>query len=214
MAWTYTTLTQAIKDYTENTETTFSNNITVFIQQAEVTILRTVQLPVFRKNVTGTMTSSNAYLSTPSDFLRPYSLAIVNSSSHEYLINKDVNYIREVYPNPATTGVPKYYALFDDNTFIVGPTPGSNYTSELHYFYKPESITAASAGTSWLGTNAEDAILYGSLLQAYIFMKGEPDVVQSYAQQFQTSVEALKLEGDGYDRTDAYRDGQLKMKVS
>lgn len=214
MAWTYTTLTQAIKDYTENTETTFSNNITVFIQQAEVTILRAVQLPVFRKNVTGTMTASNAYLSTPSDFLRPYSLAIINSSSHEYLINKDVNYVREVYPNPATTGVPKYYALFDDNTFIIGPTPGSNYTSELHYFYKPESITAASAGTSWLGTNAEDALLYGSLLQAYIFMKGEPDVVQSYAQQFQTSVEALKLEGDGYDRTDAYRDGQLKMKVS
>jgi len=214
MAWTYTTLTQAIKDYTENTETTFSNNITVFIQQAEVTILRAVQLPVFRKNVTGTMTASNAYLSTPSDFLRPYSLAIINSSSHEYLINKDVNYVREVYPNPATTGVPKYYALFDDNTFIIGPTPGSNYTSELHYFYKPESITAASAGTSWLGTNAEDALLYGSLLQAYIFMKGEPDVVQSYAQQFQTSVEALKLEGDGYDRTDAYRDGQLRMKVS
>jgi len=214
MAWTYTTLTQAIKDYTENTETTFSDNIAVFVQQAEVTILRAVQLPVFRKNVTGVMTASNAYLSTPDDFLRPYSLAIINSSSHEYLINKDVNYIREVYPNPATTGVPKYYALFDDNTFIVGPTPGSGYTSELHYFYKPESITAASAGTSWLGTNAEDALLYGSLLQAYIFMKGEPDVVQSYAQQFQTSVEALKLEGDGYDRTDAYRDGQLKMKVS
>jgi|TARA_R110002012_G_scaffold298736_1_gene497356 hypothetical protein len=214
MAWTYTTLTQAIKDYTENTETTFSNNIAVFVQQAEVTILRAVQLPVFRKNVTGTMTASNAYLSTPSDFLRPYSLAIINSSSHEYLINKDVNYVREVYPNPATTGVPKYYALFDDNTFIIGPTPGSNYTSELHYFYKPESITAASSGTSWLGTNAEDALLYGSLVQAYIFMKGEPDVVQSYAQQFQTSVEALKLEGDGYDRTDAYRDGQLKMKVS
>jgi len=214
MAWTYTTLTQAIKDYTENTETTFSNNIAVFIQQAEVTILRAVQLPVFRKNVTGTMTASNAYLSAPNDLLRPYSLAIINSSSHEYLINKDVNYIREVYPNPATTGVPKYYALFDDDTFIIGPTPGSNYTSELHYFYKPESITAASSGTSWLGTNAEDALLYGSLLQAYIFMKGEPDVVQSYAKQFETSVEALKMEGDGYDRTDAYRDGQLRIKVS
>jgi len=214
MAWNYTTLTQAIKDYTENTETTFSNNIAVFIQQAEVTILRAVQLPVFRKNVTGTMTASNAYLSAPNDFLRPYSLAIINSSSHEYLINKDVNYIREVYPNPATTGVPKYYALFDDDTFIIGPTPGSNYTSELHYFYKPESITAASSGTSWLGTNAEDALLYGSLLQAYIFMKGEPDVVQSYAKQFETSVEALKMEGDGYDRTDAYRDGQLRIKVS
>ena len=210
MAWTYTTLTQAIKDYTENTETTFSNNITVFIQQAEVTILRAVQLPVFRKNVTGTMTASNAYLSTPSDFLRPYSLAIINSSSHEYLINKDVNYVREVYPNPATTGVPKYYALFDDNTFIIGPTPGSNYTSELHYFYKPESITAASSGTSWLGTNAVSALLYASLVESYTFLKGEADLLQVYESRYQEAVGQLKMLGEGYSTTDSYRSGAVR----
>jgi hypothetical protein len=214
MAWTYTTLTQAIKDYTENDETTFTNNIGVFVKQAEAKILRAVQLPVFRKNVTGTLTSDNKYLGTPSDFLRPYSLAIVNSSLYEYLINKDVNYIRELYSNPSTTGTPKYYAIFDDTSFIVGPTPDASYSSELHYFYRPESIVDASAGTSWLGTNAEDSLLYGSLVEAYIFMKGEPDVIQSYAQQFQTALQALKIEGDGYDRNDAYRDGQISLKVS
>tara|TARA_R100000995_G_scaffold84913_1_gene65752 strand:- start:111 stop:755 length:645 start_codon:yes stop_codon:yes gene_type:complete len=214
MAWTYTTLTQAIKDYTENTETTFNNNIAIFITSAEEKILRSVELPVFRKNVTGSITSGNQYLSTPSDFLRPYSLALVNSSSHEYLVNKDVNYIRELYPAPATTGVPKYYALFDNNTFILGPTPNASFTSELHYFYEPTSITASGDGTSWLGTNAENALLYGALVEAYIFMKGEPDIIQNYNEQFQIAMGLLKLEGDGYDRTDAYRTGQKKIKVS
>ena len=213
MAWTYTTLTQAIKDYTENTETTFSNNIARFVVSAEETILRTVQLPNFRKNVTGTLTASSPYLSTPSDFLFPYSLAI-NDSGYEYLIFKDVNYMRELYPVAATTGVPKYYALFDDTTFIVGPTPGSNYTAELHYFYEPTSITTSGDGTSWLGDNADNALLYGSLVQAYIFMKGEPDVIQLYRNQFDTALGQLKLEADGYDRTDAYRTGQIKMRTS
>ena len=214
MAWTFTTLTQAVKDYTENNETTFNNNISQFIKSTEEKILRSVELPVFRKNVTGSITSGNQYLSTPSDFLRPYSLALVNSSSYEYLVNKDVNYIRELYPVSATTGVPKYYALFDDNTFILGPTPNASFTSELHYFYEPTSITESSDGTSWLGTNAENAILYGSLVEAYIFMKGEPDVIQSYNEQFQIAMGLLKMEGDGYDRTDAYRTGQRKIKVS
>jgi|TARA_R110000823_G_scaffold271913_1_gene391281 hypothetical protein len=214
MAWTYTTLTQAIKDYTENTETTFSNNISLFIRTTEEKILRSIELPVFRKNTTGTITSSNQYLATPSDFLRPYSLALVNSSSYEYLINKDVNYIRELYPVTATTGVPKYYSLFNQNSFILGPTPNADFTTELHYFYEPESITTSSDGTSWLGTNAENALLYGSLIDAYIFMKGEPDIIKNYSEQFEIAIGTLKLEGDGYDRTDAYRTGQRRIKVS
>ena len=213
MAWTYTTLTQAIKDYTENTETTFSNNISLFIVSAEETILRTVQLPNFRKNVTGNLTADSPYLSTPTDFLFPYSLAI-NDSGYEYLIFKDVNYMRALYPVAATTGVPKYYALFDDTTFIVGPTPASNYTAELHYFYEPQSITVSSDGTSWLGTNADNALLYGALMQAYIFMKGEPDLIQLYQQQFETALGQLKMEGDGYNRTDAYRTGQKALKTT
>jgi|TARA_X000001382_G_C3124067_1_gene164148 hypothetical protein len=214
MAWTYTTLTQAIKDYTENTETTFNNNIPQFVKSTEEKILRSVELPVFRKNVTGSITANNQYLATPSDFLRTYSLAILNSSSYEYLVNKDVNYIRELYPVSATSGTPKYYALLDDDSFILGPTPDVDLTAELHYFFEPQSITESTDGTSWLGTNAENALLYGSLVEAYIFMKGEPDVIQSYNEQFQIAMGLLKMEGDGYTRTDAYRTGQKKIKVS
>tara|TARA_R100000935_G_C2796656_1_gene148465 strand:+ start:336 stop:980 length:645 start_codon:yes stop_codon:yes gene_type:complete len=214
MAWTYTTLTQAIKDYTANTETTFSNNISLFIRTTEEKVLRSIELPAFRKNATGTITSSNQYLNVPNDFLRPYSLALVNDSSYEYLINKDVNYIRELYPVTATTGVPKYYGTFNQNSFILGPTPNADFTTELHYFYEPESITTSSDGTSWLGTNAENTLLYGSLIEAYIFMKGEPDIIKSYSEQFEIAIGTLKLEGDGYDRTDAYRTGQRRIKVS
>ena len=213
MAWTYTTLTQAIKDYTENSETTFSNNIANFVKATEEQILRAVQLPDFRKNVSGTLTSGNFYLSKPSDFLYSYSLAIDNSG-YEYLIFKDVNFIRAAHPVSTTTGVPKYYGIFDESTFIVGPTPNANFTAELHYSYKPESITAASDGTSWLGTNATNAMLYGSLVQAYIFMKGEPDVIQFYNQQYEVALGQIQKEGDGYERTDAYRTGQKAIKVS
>tara|TARA_R100001129_G_scaffold87288_2_gene59516 strand:- start:532 stop:1173 length:642 start_codon:yes stop_codon:yes gene_type:complete len=213
MAWTYTTLTQAVKDYTENTETTFTNNIARFITITEELILRTIQLPDFRKNVTGTLTSGNQYLTVPSDFLFPYSLAYDNSG-YTFLIFKDVNFIRELYPVASTTGLPKYYAQFNENSFIVGPTPNANLTVELHYFYEPESITVSSDGTSWLGTNAENALLYGTLLQAYIFMKGEPDITQLYQQQFETALGQLKLEGDGYNRTDAYRTGQKAIKTT
>jgi len=213
MAWTYTTLTQAVKDYTENTETTFTNNIARFITITEELILRTIQLPDFRKNVTGTLTSGNQYLTVPSDFLFPYSLAYDNSG-YTFLIFKDVNFIRELYPVASTTGLPKYYAQFNENSFIVGPTPNANLTVELHYFYEPESITVSSDGTSWLGTNAENALLYGTLLQAYIFMKGEADITQLYQQQFETALGQLKLEGDGYNRTDAYRTGQKAIKTT
>jgi len=213
MAWTYTTLTQAVKDYTENTETTFTNNIARFITITEELILRTIQLPDFRKNVTGTLTSGNQYLTVPSDFLFPYSLAYDNSG-YTFLIFKDVNFIRELYPVASTTGLPKYYAQFNENSFIVGPTPNANLIVELHYFYEPESITVSSDGTSWLGTNAENALLYGTLLQAYIFMKGEADITQLYQQQFETALGQLKLEGDGYNRTDAYRTGQKAIKTT
>ena len=213
MAWTYTTLTQAVKDNTENTETTFTNNIARFITITEELILRTIQLPDFRKNVTGTLTSGNQYLTVPSDFLFPYSLAYDNSG-YTFLIFKDVNFIRELYPVASTTGLPKYYAQFNENSFIVGPTPNANLTVELHYFYEPESITVSSDGTSWLGTNAENALLYGTLLQAYIFMKGEADITQLYQQQFETALGQLKLEGDGYNRTDAYRTGQKAIKTT
>ena len=211
MAWTYTTLTQAIKDYVQSTETSFSNNIPVFIKQAESRIVRTASLPVFRKNVTGAMTSGNQYLGIPSDFLSPYSLAIVNSSSYEYLVNKDVNYIRELYPVAATTGIPKYYALFDNSSFIIGPTPNAGFSSELHYHYKPQSIVDASDGTSWLGTNAEDVLLYGSLIEAYTFLKGEPDLLGLYQQRHDTALELLIRESAGRDRTDAYRTGQPSL---
>jgi|TARA_X000000950_G_scaffold53104_2_gene62914 hypothetical protein len=213
MAWTYTTLTQAIKDYTENTETTFVNNIGLFVRNAEQIILRTIQLPDFRKNVTGTLTLGNKYLSMPTDFLFPYSLAIDNSG-YEFLIFKDVNFIREAYPVASTTSIPKYYGIFDEGTFIVGPTPNANFTAELHYFYQPESITVSSDGTSWLGTNADNALLFGSLVQAYVFMKGEADILQIYTSQFETALGQLKLEGDGYNRTDAYRTGQTALQTN
>ena len=157
------------------------------------------------------MTSGNQYLGIPSDFLSPYSLAIVNSSSYEYLVNKDVNYIRELYPVAATTGIPKYYALFDNSSFIIGPTPNAGFSSELHYHYKPQSIVDASDGTSWLGTNAEDVLLYGSLIEAYTFLKGEPDLLGLYQQRHDTALELLIRESDGRDRTDAYRTGQPSL---
>jgi len=213
MAWTYTTLKSAIQDYLETTETTFVDDLGTIITQAENRILKTVQLPDFRKNTTGTMTASNAYLATPSDFLAPYSLALDNSG-YEYLIFKDVNFIRAAYPVASTTGVPKYYGLFDDDSFILGPTPGSGYTSELHYFYKPESITAASSGTSWLGDNAELALLYASLVESYSFLKGEADLMQMYEGRYQEAVQQLKNLGEGYSTTDSYRGGSVRVRRS
>jgi|TARA_R100000315_G_scaffold19113_1_gene6804 hypothetical protein len=210
MAFTFTTLKTAIQDYTQNSETTFVNNLPIIIKQAEDRILKSIQLPDFRKNVTGTLTDGNQYLSTPSDFLAPYSLAIDNSGS-EYLVFKDVNFIREAYPVASTEGIPKYYAIFDSNTFIVGPTPNANLTAELHYFYKPQSITESSDGTSWLGTNAESSLLYGSLYEAYTFMKGEPDIMQLYATRYQEALKELKELGEGYDTTDNYRSGSVRQ---
>ena len=214
MSWTFTTLKSAIQDYTQNTESTFVADLGTIIKQAEDRIVKSVELPNFRKNVTGSFTSGNQYLSTPSDYLYPFSLAVLDSdSAYTYLLSTDVSFIREAYPSASSTGVPKHYAQFDDNTFIVGPTPNANLTAELHYYYIPQSITESSDGTSWLGTNAPELLLYGSLLEAYTFMKGEPDIMVNYEKRFQEALQKLTLLSDGYNRKDAYRDGQRKIDV-
>ena len=214
MSWTFTTLKSAIQDYTQNTETSFVNNLTNIVVQAENRIIKSTQLPNFRKNVTGSLTSGNSYLTAPTDYLYPYSLAVIDTdSNYNYLLNKDVNFIREAFPASATTGVPKYYAQFDNDSFIVGPTPNSNLTVELHYFYVPQSITASSDGTSWLGTNAPEPLLYGSLVEAYTYMKGEPDVLAVYETRFKECLSRLTLQSDDYNRKDAYRSGQRRIDI-
>ena len=214
MSWTYTTLKSAIQDYTENTESTFVADLAIIIQQAEDRIVKSVELPNFRKNVTGSFTNGNQYLTTPDDYLYPFSLAVLDSSNnYSYLISTDVSFIREAYPSAASTGVPKHYAQFDDNSFIVGPSPNANLNVELHYYYIPTSISASADGTSWLGTNAPELLLYASLIEAYTFMKGEPDIMANYEKRFQEALQRLTLLSDGYNRKDAYRDGQRKIDV-
>ena len=184
MSFTFDSLKTAIQDYQETSETTFVNNLPVFIKEAEERILKNIELPVFRKNVTGTAAADNTYLATPTDFLAPYSLAVISSSEYEYLLFKHVTFIRSYTPNPATTGTPKYYALFDDNTFILAPTPSTNFTFELHYKFRPASLTAgAGSGTTWLSENAPDALLYGSLVEAATFLK-TPEEAARYDQRF------------------------------
>lgn len=209
MAFTYTTLKATIQDYVQSTETEFVANIDTIIKQAENRIVKSVQLPDFRINKTGNMTSGNQYLAAPSDFLAPYSLAVDNSG-YEYLIFKDVNFIREAYPDSSATGTPKYYAVFDENTFIVGPTPSDSFSVEIHYFYKPISITESGDGTSWLGTNAESVLLYGCLVEAYTFLKGEADLIQLCMARYQDALEDLKALGEGYNTTDSYRSGSVR----
>jgi len=189
-------------------------DLSIIIQQGEDRIVKSVELPNFRKNVTGTFTSGNQYLETPSDYLYPFSLAVLDdSNNYSYLLNTDVSFIREAYPSASTTGTPKHYAQFDDTTFIVGPSPSSNLNAELHYYYVPQSITASADGTSWLGTNASELLLYASLIEAYTFMKGEPDIMANYEKRFQEALQKLTLLSDGYNRKDAYRDGQRKIDV-
>lgn len=210
----YAELTQAIQDYVQSTESSFVANIPTFVREAEELILRTVQIPELRKNATGTMTSGSPYLQRPSDFLAVFSLAVVDGSGdYTYLYDKDVNFMREAYPNPSTVGVPKYYAQFDGDTtgnsghFIIGPTPNASYTAELHYYYDPESIV--TAGTSWLGDNAETALLYGALVQAYTYLKGEADVLQMYKTMYADAMKAI-FTVEIMSKRDAYRDGELR----
>ena len=205
---TYAELTAAIKDYANNTETNFVAAIPTFVKQAEQRIYRSVNLPVNRKNQAGNMTDGNAYLTMPTDFLFPLSLSITSSSNQIFLLNKDANFIRSTYPNASTKGTPKYYATFASDTFIIGPTPDADYVTELHYYYQPASIVDTSP--SWLGTNADTALLYGSLVEAYTYMKGDADMMQLYQQRYQEAVGLLKLQAEGRMTGDEYRDGTIR----
>ena len=210
MSFTYSSLKTAIQDYTENTETSFVANMDDFIKLSEERILKNVQLQLFRKNVTGTMTSSNQYLAAPSDFLAPFSLSITSSSVKDFLQYKDVNFVQSFNPNSATTGTPRYYALFDITNFIIGPTPDSEYVTEMHYFYRPASLTAAGdSGTTWLSENATLALLYGCLTEAYTYMKGEQDLMAEYEKRFGESMVALKMFGEAKEVTEDYRAGMV-----
>ena len=215
---TYSELVTAVQNYCENVFTTV--DMDTFIRQAEQRIYNTVQIANLRKNVTGSLTTGNKYLQAPVDFLSVYSLAIIKADgSYEYLLDKDVNFIRQAYPNPSTTGTPKHYAIFgprsDDETeltFMVGPTPSANFGAELHYFAYPESIV--TAGETWLGENFDSALLNGTMVEAITYMKGEPDIVKLYAERYLSSIALLKNLGDGKQRTDAYRTGQVRVQVN
>jgi|TARA_R110002020_G_scaffold66580_2_gene175036 hypothetical protein len=211
MSFTYSALKTAIQDYTENTETTFVTHLDDFIKGAEERLLKTVQLSTFRKNASGTFTSSNQFLTQPTDYLASFSLSYTNSSSEKVFLEfKDADFIQTYNPNPATTGLPKYYAVFDIDNFIIAPTPDSSYAAELHYYYRPASLTAGTdSGTTWLSENTPYALLYGSLIEAYIYMKGEQDVVALYEKRFtQALVEAKQL-GEAKETTDEYRTGMV-----
>lgn len=220
---TYTELVNAIKAYTENYDADFEAYIDTFIQQTETRVYNTVQIPALRRNVTGLVTGENKYLSAPSDFLAVYSMAVIDQQGmYHYLLDKDVNYIREAYPDPLDIGLPLYYAIFgprvinssitNELTFILGPTPDQSYTMEMHYYYYPESIV--TAGTTWLGDNFDPILLYGSLREAYLFMKGEQDIISNVEAKYNEAMGQLKRLGDGLERQDAYRSGQVRVKVT
>lgn len=218
----YTELKDAIIAYTENQDPAFEAEVPVFVRQAEQRIYNSVQFPSLRKNMTGVTQANNKYLSAPDDFLAVYSLAVIDGvGRYEYLLNKDVNFIRQAYPVPTSTGLPRYYALFgptvvggnvtDELSMILGPTPDQNYAVELHYYYYPESIVTAN--TTWLGDNLDSVLLYGSLVEAYTYMKGEPDMLKLYNDKYIEAIALAKRLGDGLERQDAYRSGQVRVKV-
>ena len=219
----YTQLSAAIVAYTENTSSDFAAQIPTFVQQAEQRIYNTVQFPSLRKNVTGTTSANVRYLSCPNDFLAVYSMAVIDGTgAYEYLLNKDVNYIRQAYPLPTDTAIPKYYALFgptvsgititNELSFLLGPTPDTAYSVELHYYYYPDSIVTAS--TTWLGDNFDSVLLYGSLIEAYTYMKGETDLLAVYDGKYKEALALAKRLGDGMERQDAYRSGQYRQAVT
>lgn len=209
----YATLVQKIQEYVQSTETSFVANIPTFVQLAEERIYNTVQIPAIRRNQIGTLTSNNKYLTVPGDWLATFSLAVIaGDGSQTFLLDKDVNFIRQSFPNPNDTGVPQYYAIFDQDTLILGPTPNSNYQVEMHYYYYPESIV--TAGTSWVGDNFETVLLYGSLREAYTYLKGEQDLIQNYEAKYQEGLQLIIRMGDGLNRRDAYRSGQVRVPVT
>jgi len=234
---TYDELVAAIQAYTENefpvtyladgSSVSPTTQINTFIKQAEQRIFNTIQFPSLRKNVTGATSATNKYLSCPADFLATYSMAVIDAGEYTYLLNKDVNFIREAYPSPNSTGLPKYYALFGPTTtsgvsptitnelsFILGPTPDDAYDVELHYFYYPTSIVDSATGQTWLGDNFDSVLLYGSLVEAYTFMKGEADLMALYDGKYKEALALAKRLGDGMERQDAYRSGQYRQAVT
>ena len=214
MAFTFTTLKTAIQDYTDNAETTFTNQLDRFILNSEERILKECQLDVFRRNATGSAALDTKFLTKPSDFLAPFSLSVVKDSSNEFLLYKQVTFLQDYTPNPVTTGTPEYYADWDDEAFLLAPTPDDNYTMELHYFYRPASITTVSSGTTWLGDNAELALLYGSLVEAYTFMKGEAELLSLYNNRFLEAIQWLKILGEGRQTRDEYLYDRVRKDVA
>ena len=220
MSLTYAQLSAAIQNYTEVTEASFVANIPTFVQNTETLVNNSVQLPAFRTNVTGVTTANLPYVALPPDFLSVFALSVfttttvneVPQTTQTYLYQKDVEYIREAYPFPGVSGTPQYYGIFDNTSFILGPTPDAQYSVEMHYYAYPQSIV--TAGTSWLGTNFSNVLLWGSLVEAYIYMKGEADLIQTYQQKFQDAMGLLKQLGDGKDRQDTYRVTQVRDKVN
>jgi hypothetical protein len=210
----YASLTTLIQQYCESTEQSFVANIPTFVQLAEERIYNSVQIPAIRRNQIGTLTIGNKYLTMPSDWLATFSLAVIDpaTNAQEFLLDKDVNFIRQSYPDPDDQAKPKYYAIFDDNTFILGPTPDLAYQVEMHYYYYPQSIV--TAGTSWLGDNYENVLLYGSLREAYTYLKGEADMMQYYEAKYQEAIQQLARLGDGLNRRDSYRSGQVRLPVT
>ena len=212
MSFTLTTLTASVQEWTQNDESTFVAEIPFFIQNAEERIFKVVDLEYFRKNATGVMTSGNKFLQKPSDWLANFSLSFVNSSSENvFLLQKDVNYLQEFHPNPSSTGTPRFYASFDVNNFIVAPTPNRNFTVEVHYYYRPASLTTDNSGSTWISTNAPDALLYATLIEAYTFMKGENDLLQLYTARFTEAISRLKIYAEAKENTDAYREGLVRV---
>jgi hypothetical protein len=210
MSFTFDSLKQAIQDYTENSEVTFVNNLSIFIRTAEERILKSVQLNLFMRNQQGTMTSGNRFLGAPSDFLAPFSLTLTSNSEKEFLEFKDLSYIESFHPNETETGKPRYYAQFDVGNFILAPTPNADYDVEVQYLFRPASLTSgAGTATSWLSENAELSLLYGSLVEAYIFMKGEPDMMAMYDKRFAESLQGLKMLGEAKETTQDYRVGKI-----
>jgi len=232
---TYSELVTAIQSYTENqfplvtladgSTVSSTTQINRIIEQAEQRIYNSVQFPSLRRSQTGVVSQTTPYLSAPDDFLSVYSFAVVNTDgSYSYMLNKDVNFLREAYPSPSSTGLPKYYALFgptvvtttitNELSFMLAPKPNTSYTVELHYYYYPTSITLASSGQTWLGDNFDTVLLYGSLIEAYTFMKGESDMVQLYEMKYKEALALAKRLGDGMERQDAYRSGQYRQAVT
>lgn len=211
MSFTYGQLKQALQDYLETSETTFVNNLPLFIRLSEERILKNVQLNLFRNNVTANAASGNRFLGCPTDFLAPFSLSYTDAGNDKVFLElKDVSFVQEYAPDAAVTGAPRYYAQFDNQNFILGPTPNSTYSMELHYFYRPASLTAGSdSGTTWLSINAELTLFYGAMIEAYLFLKGEPDLLASYDKRFQESLLGLKMLGEAKQVTDEYRKGMV-----